>query len=317
MSISSLVVALCVLGVESEHASMGGIDLADQDTGDTAPVQADSILNAVSSAIDKRLRSPKLEWCNGLAALIFGLVMVIDGEFIFKAVVVTGIGIFVYLASSSGIKSHWPQVDNVIMEILAVEFALALSYVAYKGYEGVRVLLGMLLGLYGAQHLQAHLGQLAGNGWVVLVLGNIFVILGVYVFTGRMHKRIAAIVSSLVGGALVSSAIGYFIMLLLVKVRQNLFVGTTVPVWVDFLYTLVSPAKHSPVGIYSTPATKDLNPTIHGKQVFLDMILGMSLWFILTTVGIWNQLRLEKKARAKEDVQKKGDLEESLLPTNE
>eukprot|EP00929_Paragymnodinium_shiwhaense_P111159 TRINITY_DN787_c0_g1_i1.p1 TRINITY_DN787_c0_g1~~TRINITY_DN787_c0_g1_i1.p1 ORF type:complete len:437 (-),score=144.32 TRINITY_DN787_c0_g1_i1:49-1245(-) len=265
-------------------------------------VKPAKILHMLWDGIDTQLHNQAFQWANGLIAFAVGLVMTIDGEFVFKYLVVGGVAVFVFLLSMSFLENHYEdRFPHQVYQIIAVEAAAALAVVAYKGYDGILVLVGLLLGAVFYYYFHAfcdeHVSAPFAESWgFFLIIGNMCVACGVFLFMAKARRRAMAFTSSLTGGCLLSSSMAYFAMLLAVHFRGKLNnegfdVPEECPAWIDFLEVLLFPSKE-PVGIF---VGSKYNPQVTSKgPSSLDRWLGVTFWVIFFSIGVLVQVKMEK-----------------------
>lgn len=268
--------------------------------------KTNSILQAMWESIERQL-DKGIQWVNGLVATIFALVMIFDGEFVFKYVVVAAISIFCYLFARvelDGALDLGNTKDLVLSHIVAAEVAIASAIVAYKGYAGIQILLGLIVGgvifFYLQDTMKANdaLKGMIASHIVAVILGNLCVLLGLAMFLGRMHKRVLAIVSSICGGGLLAASGGFFLEFFCVYntgtrnylVKSGFELPTVCPTWESFMKALIS-RRGKEVGLL----VSKYNMKVGGSEIYLDRWIGYTFWFIFTIIGYCIQVRKEKR----------------------
>lgn len=175
-------------------------------------------------------------------------------------------------------------------KVAGVEIGLLVAYICYLGYEGLLTAFGGFIGLIVAWKSSEFFDDIgldlldhgAGKSHMLLFLYYSFWALVVLRFVDQGgHLRFLGMVSSIFGGALVSSAVSFGITNIALRsfAKQVAAKGLT-PVnapWIDFLYLLVS-KRSSDVGLLAGAGT------IFG--MFPDRIYGLFLWAGLSAAGI-------------------------------
>ena len=106
-------------------------------------------------SLEHSLDEPKFQWAAASCALKFGLLLVIDGEFIFKWIVVAVTGILAMLLALSEVSaSLGEEYQHHVRMAVGVEVFLAASYTASKGLDGVMLAVGAMFGFFIAHKAQ-------------------------------------------------------------------------------------------------------------------------------------------------------------------
>jgi len=266
-----------------------------------------SILEGLRTTMSKELHKSPYQWANALLALIFGLVMILDGEFVFKWVMVGVVFVLAGMFAMSEVTALWGlDFHSPVRHLVGLEVGGLAAYAALRGIDGVMILASAVLGGLAAWLVQSFL---VGHGmefletqkWAVLVLYSAFVVILAAMFERKGHLKWLAIASPALGGAFATSAISYYVTALgshgFLGWLQPLFHDLT-PVggpWIDFLYLICS--THSKdVGIFASSSYGEF--TVRGKEFCLDRAAGRTLWAIFFIVGTVVQLRAHKKRSA-------------------
>lgn len=157
----------------------------------------------------------------------------------FKWIVQVGIGFCFFLLSMDSLTKHLQdEVSQFEVYIQAAVVGAIFAFAANKGYDGVLVLMGGLLGglFYRSVHFMfSHwISEWAADSLIFFLLFGALPIGGsVYVFTKekQMIMKPVALLTSFVGSCLVSSALVFCVMLLNGE-------GHKCPAWVDYLAML-------------------------------------------------------------------------------
>jgi len=258
-----------------------------------------SIIAHIIAMVNEQLHSEKHQWVNPLLAFVFGGIMVIDGEEVFKWLLVGAVFLLVSVVAMGDLGLIWPQGDfPLVRRVVGVEAGLLGAFAAIKGIQGVTVLVGAIIGASVAFSVQHKLTHFAGNvhlfqeTWWVVSLYTIIIVLSVMFFLRKKHSKALAMLSAAAGGALVVSAVAWVVTEVVVK--AHIGNNTLTPergAWIDFLRLLcVSGADDE--GIY---ANSKFNFDIHGIHFYLDRVLGCIFWFALFAVGTMTQLKNLKR----------------------
>jgi len=213
-------------------------------------------------------------------------------------------------------------VDPHVRAVAALEVFLVASYTALKGLDGVMLGVGAAFGLFLASNLEGVLNLVVQvqneehQHIITAVWYSIFVLAFMSPVAKKGYTRFLAIIASIAGGALVSSAVAWIATTASVhgkfsamnQLVPSLQPGKEAP-WYKFLALLVS-ADAEDVGLFAnTPSD-----TFKGFWN-LDRVLGVSLWFLLFLLGTirqFNSLAKQKKVLAMETTA----LSEPLLDAN-
>eukprot|EP00927_Polykrikos_kofoidii_P059437 TRINITY_DN54590_c0_g1_i1.p1 TRINITY_DN54590_c0_g1~~TRINITY_DN54590_c0_g1_i1.p1 ORF type:complete len:394 (-),score=50.23 TRINITY_DN54590_c0_g1_i1:129-1310(-) len=251
------------------------------------------------------------QWLNALIVTVFALAMLIDGQFVFKYIVVAFIACFAYLLTLSALEDYLNDgstQDAVLLHFVASEVALVIAFVSYKGYAGILFLLGMLfgtllfIGLFIALHASAMLRGSTKDIVAQLVLGNLCVLLGIMVVTtDHIYQRCVATVSSLIGGFLLAASVGFFFewfCVISTGIRDSLSssgfdVPSACPPWVAFADSLLTGTPE--VGILHSKIKVHLGAT----ELCFDRWITFLLWFMFAGIGLCIQVKIDQK-RARE-----------------
>lgn len=281
---------------------------AEEEGADTQSVS--SVLASIWDAIKAQLHGPK-QWPNALVATVFGMLLLADGMLVFKWVVLGAVFILAAILARNELVALWGlggAESHRIRTFVGLEAGACAAFAAHQGLRGVMAALGLMLGAfigYGLEnsvmlHFQPDFPK---NQWAVVVWYSIFIIGTAALVFKNKHDRVLAIITPILGGALVSSAACWGMTSLAVKGKlpvvytmfPSLQEGQGGGAWLDFLELLLF--KVAPdVGIF---AGSDYNPAVFGKKWRLDRICGVFLWAILALVGAKVQSKRMRKAAKK------------------
>merc|ERR1712176_928693 len=159
----------------------------------------------------------------------------------------------------------------------------------------------------------------ATNKWLIVVLYSIFTIGFVVIFKQKKHVKGVAVLSPAVGGALVSSAISWFVTHLAVLGYMDALVSafhSLNPVggpWIEFFLLLWKSSASDKGWFVDSP----YNYTLGGSVYRLDRIIGCSLWLLLFVVGAIVQLKALKAREAQARGFRAESLREAFLQGKE
>jgi hypothetical protein len=289
-----------VVGNATDHAGSEGLNVV------RAPT---SILKMMWEAMYHQLHRGH-QWAYGIIATILALVMIVDGEFVFKYIVVFMLALCAELMALENMEASFhngTQTDMILCHVVAAECAVAAAVISYKGYKGIQILLGLCVGALMFFNLKQFLSEhhwSAGfieNTITLLVLGNLCGVLGlVMLISGRIHKKTMALLSSITGGALLAASVAFFVELLCIScfkksMQNNGFdLPDTCPPWIDFVKTLVSTTHH--VGIFNKQKLH-----VASKDLSADRYIGITFWFVFACIGLCIQIKKEKSKGKKSE----------------
>lgn len=284
------------------------------------PPTTGSIAGHLKDIVEHQLRSSHHQWINASIALVFGLVMVFDGQMVFKWILVAAAFLVACVVAMSDLNAEWASEDgHLLRHIAGLEVGLVAAYAAWRGFEGLVIIVGALLGAAVGYFLQGyfvsmHMGVFATSGPAIMSLYSVCIIAGVLAFRFKRHAKALAILSSLVGSALVASAIAWSITFAAIK--KNLFDDLTPKggAWLDFFNLLWNP-KTEDVGLLAgSPYNLELRGTEWRTDRIGEVALA-SLFFVAGVAVQFSRLKAsttapaqDKKLRAREP-----SLREALL----
>lgn len=252
-----------------------------------------SVLATLAEAIKTQLSDPQHQWINASLALVVGLLLVIDGDLVFKWVL-TGGGfllamtiarnevIAIWGLGHGGAISIW---DGNIALVVGVEAGLLGAYGVARGIDGVMILVGTGLGAVVAHAVQKFLVGMGcpafhTDRWLIVLLFTIIIFSCVYMMAARRrYMCLLAFLAPLLGGALVSSAISWFVAVF------GTHMASSSDAWVEFLLTLCDNG-HPGVRIFLGQGKPVVLPW---ETVSMDRMAGLSLWTVLFFAGAIRQ----------------------------
>jgi len=238
--------------------------------------------------LDTYLRTMEKQYLVAGAAGLLGVLQLVHGPASFQIVLLT---IFPLMAAASAqyeLTLVWPSV-NVQQQVAVAAGAAALAgLVVYQSLQGATVLVGFLFGLGVSALLEPcfHTEQWQLNvslGWY-----SAWALMGILSFT-FFQKYTLALVAPILGGFMLSSAIGYFVAFGAYVTSKNPRDQGQMPDWVhiqgscwlDFAGALLGcETKAGIIGDIKTPGNVDA-----------DRVLGRVLWFVLCWIGMKIQYR--------------------------
>lgn len=283
---------------------------------------ATSIMADMVHILTSQLSAPRGQLTNAAIALVFGLVLVIDGQFMFKWAVVGMCFVLMYLFAHNEAAAIWNfSAESRLPLVAGLELGVLAAWAALYGIEGVMVVVGGMAGASVAHLTQVSLVNMGflvfqTNAWLQLALYSLFTIWCMYLVSVQRHTRMVAAFCPFLGGALVSSAMSFFAT----GIAQAGWMpflddvpGRTVGgVWVDFLLLLIRPGAKD-VGVFVGAYDFKLNQTVWS----LDRSIGSAAWCIIFLVGTCYQSKILRKSRAVSKVavkKSKSGLGNALLP---
>lgn len=312
MKLAFATLGLLVVAAASEDALRGAAPMMLSEEPVAIDVSGDSVKSVWESfktSVATTLSQPKLQAADAGCALVAGLLMLTNGEFVFKWIMVAAAGILAMLVALSELSARG-LVDPHVRAMAAVEVFLVASYTGLKGLNGLLLGVGALFGFFLASSLERVLnlvvqGQNEEHQHIITAVWySIFVLGCMSPVAKKGYTRFLTIIASIAGGALVSSAVAWIVTTASVRGKLNVMSelvpdlqpGKEAP-WYKFLALLVS-SDAEDVGLFAnTPSD-----TFKGFWN-LDRVLGLSLWFLLFLLGTvkqFNSLAKQKKVQARE-----------------
>jgi len=275
-----------------------------------------SLSQTIFQNVKKVLDNPKYQWVDVVIALVFGLVLVKDGEFVFKWLVIIAVGLLGGLLALAEVSADLgSEYQDEIRYFISLEVGLFCAYAAWKGLDGVMLTVFALLGVFLAFKTQALVSLAAydtttrEHKWIIASWYSFLALFTMRVYYKRKHVGLLAFVAPLIGGALVASALSWIATFAALQggmdwVRTSNIVPQLQPAakgsWVEFLLLLLVPDSKD-VGVFANTQFDHPN-WMHGKWC-LDRVCGLSLWFLLFVGGTICQLRALKRQRIQEMIQ--------------
>jgi len=304
------VVVLASAAVEENGTQVAVKDaLSTKDNVIATTKESFGIVEAMHGEFSKELHTPTLksQIMNGSLAFIVGLVMCINGEFVFKQIVVVIMFLLSAVLTTAELRNGaTDKLGLVGIYIVATEVSLIVAIATYYGFRGVKFLLGAVLGLMLAAVVhKALFALLAGsrlqhmipeNSVTLILFGTLLVAAGIWLLNGSKSQCFQVFLGSFFGGSLVASSILYFFTLLAVFNKDSFGSQFQIPdvahapAWIDFWKALIVPySTQGKVGIF---AGSDYDQQAHFS---VDGLIGLVLWMIIGIFGFKMQLWQEKK----------------------
>merc|ERR1719330_826874 len=267
----------------------------------------ESVWKSLVKSLEHSLDEPKLQFAVASCAFVFGILLVIDGEFIFKWIVIAATGILAMLLALSEVSaSLGEEYQHNIRTAVGVEVFLVASYTAWKGLDGVMLVVGAMFGFFVAHSAQPLVMLVADeeptriHHGIVAAWYSIFVLGCMMAVHAKKYAKFLATVAPLIGGALVASAMAWMAMTAslhgkmdwLVKLVPQLQPGEKAP-WYKYLLLLID-TDSKDVGIFANTSFENFS----GKWN-LDRVLGASVWFVLFILGTIYQYNALERQRPK------------------
>jgi len=317
---------------------IGGVPLLPSD----GKVTVISLTEALWASLRRVLDDPKYQEPCVAVGLVFGLVMVANGEFVFRWCVVVAMGLLGAILSLNEFSTFEPNIRHAI----AIEVGLVCAYAAWKGIDGVMLVAFGLMGTFAAFKLEdffALLEQSIGpNPWHIVIWYSLFTLLGMLIITRRKHVQVLALISPLLGAPLVSASLSWMLTTAVVywqtqaiesreqvlkkQEEQPYQTFTTSPptlmtrlqpeqgTWINFLLLLLD-SNQKDVGIFAhTQFQSPLLFWMHGRWC-CDRVIGIFFALIIFLVGFSMQRRAfhKKQVSARESSVNEPGLNEALL----
>lgn len=231
------------------------------------------------------LKDVKPPWKPAAGALFFGLVNVINGPASFRAIVILGISLLAAGSAQYEVALVWPDMTVMQQMVAAVEVGLVVAYVLHKSFDGIRILLGLLLGLTISVLIEPFMHTEFWPLNASVIWYSCFAIAGVFLGYTSYNRNVLALLQPFLGGFLCASAFGFLV--------KNAMEGQPNPPhwaelrgadWLDFCTALLTGSNTA--GIF-----KPYAPTA-GYFINFDRWAGLFVWFMCFALGAKRQWRL-------------------------
>ncbi|CAE8659381.1 unnamed protein product [Polarella glacialis] len=185
------------------------------ETSTPMPSSPPAILQSIANALTYELNNTPYQWAIALLAAIFGFVMVFDGDLCFKWILVSGVFIVTYILAMNQVSAIWDlSYNSPLRQVVGLEAGAVAAYCAFRGIEGVQIVVGVILGMAVAhQSLLLLVAQGAGvlvtDKRATVAYFSVFVLGMVMVFRSKGLTKVLAVLSPAVGGALIVSALAF------------------------------------------------------------------------------------------------------------
>lgn len=257
--------------------------------GADEPMEALAMLRGV---LISQLSVPDWQWLVCLVAFSLGALLLCDPKGVFQFVVVTVVFCIGYIMTLGSLYERYDSEDHdangvVLWEVvMAVEVAFCAAVIAWRGFEGIELVIGMTIGIWPLRFVQVSLvslGIFGASPW-----WNIFIILfsgllGLWLNAekGRRLTLIIGYLLPILGGRLVSSTVGWLIL----SVRTQQIGG----VWLDFWRSL-------PLDVYD-PAVQQVRQALGGAPGIgwtnlpsvpptAGYAAGCGIWFVFSLIAV-------------------------------
>jgi len=259
-----------------------------------------SILQTIADAIRRQLRAEENQWVNAVLAFVVGLVMVFDGEFVFKWLVVGFTFVISLLIALNDVSILWGLgAGDPLRMVIGVEAGAAMAFAAYKGIDGMMMVIAFFFGgfvAFGLQNSLAAFINVSDNEALIVGLYSVIVAGTMTLVYFKKHARMLIMVSSIAGGLFVSTALSYFIALASVHGLMHWFnhlfpslQPAHLGCWVDYVALLLHGGRKD-VGVL-------IGEDVHGIPA--DRIAGCTLWLLVSFFGIYFQVNSLAARQAK------------------
>lgn len=264
-------------------------------------LQSEVIPAPPADGILDKLRALPNQSVVAIFAAVIGLLMLCGVEKLLKICLIIVTGVIGGIVGMSKIDAAWSlQEDIATKHVAGLEVGLIVAYISYVGYDGLLAAFGGLLGLtvaWKSIDVLDHIGfnaldpESQTSHMMPLLYYSAWALAAMRYFDKSAHLRVLGVVCSIIGGALVSSAVSWGITHIgLHFFHDQLAAHGWMPVsapWVDFLYMLIS-WRGKDVGILA--GWQPANKALHGMVA--DRVFGQLLWVVVSYIGI--KVHLEK-----------------------
>lgn len=256
-------------------------------------------LQAMWTSVKTQLENPHWQSLKALCAMILGLVMLYEGQLIFKLLVAIFMVIFFFFLTVNELSATEPGSSAAVRVIAGAEVGCVAGLVVWKGYDGFKYLLGAGAGAWVGHTIISFFARhgfdlvTEKSGWAVLVLLNIPILLGMWFFGDATRARLLAIASSFYGGSMVSASLLFFGLALvesqadyIEKNFETRLSDTMVP-WISFMLMLWN-WQLPPAGFFSSVIPEGKDEPVAEQT---DRVIGVVIWLFLWCLGYWFQSR--------------------------
>lgn len=253
------------------------------------------------------LRSQPHQWVNAIMALVFGMIMVLNGEQSFRYLLVGACFLFSYFFVHTTVQREWDlSFEHPLGVASALVAASVFTLAAKQGSDGIISLFGATLGFVIGGKITVMVSQYfhgtMSEHWASFGIHAFFTVLLVFAFNFKWHVPVLLVASPLAGGALVSSSISWGLTAIFIHVPpKTLEAQHLTPKfgsWFDFLNTIWNWHGES-FGVWAGPRFQF---TVMRRTWDVNRVVGVAIWVIFFLIGFFFQKRLLKKkgTRARE-----------------
>jgi len=273
-------------------------------TGDE-PESVGSVVASIHRAVDAHLHGPK-QWGNALIASVFGIALLLDGDFCLKGLVVAAMFFLAMILAENEVIAWWGSgVEHKVRVLVGLEAGVAAALLAWMEIRAVMLVVGAMLGACAAHGLAIPLLHmyplLTDVKWFIAAWYSVITVGVAAMVHTRKHVGLLALLTPILGGALISSSVCWYVTTLAMR-GQLEWIYTRLPglvhgegegAWVDFLNLMLF--KNSPdVGIFVGSSYKT---RFFGEMVPTDRACAVALWVVLAVLGAALQCLRIKCAR--------------------
>lgn len=323
-----LLLAPILIACLAKEAPMTGheVELPEEATPATVIQSKEGAIEAFKADLKSVVTDQSFQPVIAIFAMALGVAALWDGKHTFRLIVSICVGAVVFTIVLSQLDPTWTGHVAIFAKYFAsLQVACFVAYSAYKGWDGMQLLLGLCAGLYLYHSVNAlakelpYVDKCSSHAAWIIVLGTLCVAFGTWALHADYGAgRVLGIVCPLFGASLVVATFSYLCMLCATMPKSQKALGVVVkpedvPSVFEFWYMIVYPLHSQAVGYFHF-AGKFIN--INGQQYDIDRVLGVFMWIVIALPSICLQLKADRKARKGETVAPKnteGDLKESLL----
>merc|ERR1712194_207501 len=160
------------LDASTEPQLPAGLSLPSLNAATKGTSTVHEILQEIADVLNEQLHVREGQWINAVAAFVVGLLVLIDGDSIFKMLLVLAIFAVSAIFAAKEIIIIWSLPGgwkNDLVQMVSLEVGAIMAYVAYKGIDGIMMGIAICFGLFvasGIQQtvaLQSNANGLSGN----------------------------------------------------------------------------------------------------------------------------------------------------------
>merc|ERR1712224_501305 len=247
------------------------------------PGEVQNAAGAVAADLRRVFNAQRFQGQLAALAFIFGLFIVAKGHSTFKLIASLAIGFVAFCFMTTQLHNDAATAyDKLITGVASLEVGAFVGLTAYLGWGGTQLVMGGALGVYIGKFAASVVRDgIAESPTHLTILFTVSILLGTWLINEKgAGAKAVAIVTSLCGGSLVSSAICWMIMFSATTPAGGSVVNPSdMPCLQDFWTMIVYPFRDNAVGLGTYTHSIPI-------RIQFDKLLGLFLWAVFTYVGV-------------------------------